>query len=305
MLEDRLRRVTDLFVEGSECYLGMDRDNKPVMIWVNKLNSFEIEETRRDGMVRRGERILQLSKEDSPEYQSIKATLDRWSDEDLRQRRVDQRSEEIYLNTINDLEGDEVWAEKLSMMRRLPTLLDDQKATVDDPRRDQLEKLNNEYLEALRQGQEKRQREFLTEIEQLDRETLEEDYFEAWRNRVSLDEYMEEKRVTELFYAMRDCVATEKGRDSTTGRLLWDHSDCNHASRLLQQRKQVRELPETVIEKVIDILDDVTVPFRESGNSDAPASSSASSERPNEEADSTASTPEETSPAVPTISVPQ
>lgn len=298
---DRLRRVTDLFVEGTERYLGTDDQSKPILIWVNKLNSFETEEARRDGLVRRGERILQLSVEGSPERQSLKTSIAGWTDTELARARVDQLTEEIYLEVINDVEGEEEWREKLAMIRRLPSLLADQKAPADDPRRAHLEEITTDYLEQIRIRQEKRQKERLAEFEGVERERLERDFFESWMNRISLDEYMEEKQATELFYAIRDCVATEKGRGADDA-ILWDHTDCDHTSRLCNERSQVRSLPEAVIEKAIEALEAISVPQRESGNSDAPPSSSGSSEQPSTEEGSTASTPEVTSPVAPMIS---
>lgn len=301
---DRLRRVTDLFVEGTERYLGMDQDHKPILIWVNKLNSFETEEARRDGLVRRGERILALSKDDNPERRSLEASLARWTDEELASARVGQVSEEIYLQVINDIESEEEWREKLAMMRRLPQLLADQQATDNDPRRKQLDEVTTDYLEEIRKRQETRQKERLAEFTGIERSRLERDFFDSWTNRVSLDEYMEEKQVTELFYAIRDCVATEKGR-TEDGVILWDHTDCNHASRLCNERSQVRSLPEAVIEKAIEALESISIPQRESGNSDAPPSSSGSSEQPSTAEDSTVSTPDETPPAAPMTSASQ
>ena len=119
---DRLRRVTDLFVEGTEMPLGMDDQNKPVVVWVNKLNSFEVEEARRDAVAARGLRLLELEKEDNPERQAMLSQVGRWSDDRLREARVDQQSDELYLAVVNDLEADEEWGEKIGMLRRLPQL---------------------------------------------------------------------------------------------------------------------------------------------------------------------------------------
>lgn len=296
---DRLRRVTDLFVEGTTVFLGTDDGGKAVTIWVNKLNSFETEEARRDGMVRRGQRIMELAKEDNPEYLHMRSLVQGFSDGELREARVNQRSEEIYLDVVNELQADKDWAEKIAIMRRLPVLLADDRAPTDDPRHAQLEEVQNDYLTQIRERQEAKQQEALRELADVDRADLEKQYFESWRERVTLDDFMQERRVTELFYAMRDCFAVQGDRDSQTGHIRWDHSQCNHAERLLQQRSQVRELPEHVLTLVIDAIDDLTVNQRESGNSDAPASSSASSEPRNEEEGSPASTPVETSPGVP------
>lgn len=296
---DRLRRVTDLFVEGTELFLGMDDEQKPVVLWINKLNSFEIEEARRDGVAARGLRLLELTKEDNPERLAITHQLGRWDDEKLRQYRVGQMSDELYLNVINDLEADEEWAEKLPLLRRLPQLLDDENAPEDDPRREQLGDLNTEYLDVLRVRSENAQKAALKELKDVSRKDLEEDYLEAWRNRISLDEFMAERRMTEIFAAVRDCRATEAA--GATGGKRWDHSRCDHTERLLNARSAVKTLPEPVIEKIVDTLEDLTVPQRDSGNSDAPASSSASlgpSSAP--EAPSTPSSPAETPLAVPT-----
>ena len=302
---DRLRRGTDLFVEGDALFLGMDDGHKPVLIWVNKLNSFEAEEARRDGLARRGERVLQLSKPDNPERLALQASLDLWSMQQLAEARANQQAEEIYLNVVNDIEADPEWAEKIALIRRLPSLLEDQQVPDDDQRRKDLDEIRTGYLNQLRVRQEQAQQQRLNELLEVDRETLQKEFFEGWMNRASLDAYMEEKQVTELFYAMRDCVATEKGREETTGKILWDHSDCNHSSRLCNERSDVRSLPEQIIEKVIEALENITVPLRDSGNSDAPASSSASSEQPSKEEASTASIPEEISPAALTTSAPQ
>lgn len=296
----RLRRVTDLFVEGTELYLGQDDRNEPVVIWVNKLNSFEVEESRRDGVSARGLRLLELEKEDSPERQALVNQLTRWDDEALARARVDQMSDELYLGVVNDLEADEDWAEKIGILRRMPELLKDEAAPDDDPRRQQVDGLNGEYLETLRDRLGKAQDQKLREFGKQDREQLVEDFMEAWRNRLSLDEFMQEKRRTELYAAMRDCKGVELPAQTEGGNVRWDHSGCDHTQRLLGSRAEVANLPEGVIQKVMDVMDGVTVPQRESGNSAAPASSSAPSEQSNVAEDSTVSIPTVTLPDAPT-----
>ena len=60
------------------------------MVWVNKLNSFEIEEARRDGVAARGRRSWNWTKEDNPESLALKLTMDRWTLDELREYRVGQ-----------------------------------------------------------------------------------------------------------------------------------------------------------------------------------------------------------------------
>jgi hypothetical protein len=300
MALNRLRRVTDLFVEGTELYLGQDDQNEAVVIWVNKLNSFEVEESRRDGVSARGLRLLELEKEDSPERQALVNQLTRWDDESLARARVDQMSDELYLGVVNDLEADEDWAEKIGILRRMPQLLTDENAPADDPRRTQVDELNGEYLEEMRDRLAKAQEAKLREYGKQERPQLEEDFMEAWRNRLSLDEFMAEKRRTELYAAMRDCKASELPALAEGGNVRWDHTSCDHTQRLLASRADVADLPEGVLQKVMDVMDGVTVPQREAGNSAAPASSSESSGPSNAAEDSTPSTPTETPIVAPT-----
>lgn len=290
---ERLRRITDLFVEGTGVYLGDDPQGHPILVWVNKLNSFQVEEARRDGAARRGLRLAELGKPDTPERAAMNSEVVLWTVEELRQRWVNQKSEELYLDVLNDIEADPEWRDKLGMIRRLPTLLREANAAEDDPRRQELVEMQQGYFQAIADGQEQKQKDALREAAKMSRKDLQADFLERWRQRLSLDEFMEERRVTELFYALRACEATRKDG-------AFDHTDCNHSQRALAEREQVRGLPEGVIVKCIEALDAVTLTEREAGNLDAPASSSASSERPNVEEDSTPSTPAEISAGAPT-----
>ena len=128
----------------------------------------------------------------------------------------------------------------------------------------------------------------MKDAEAVDRDELTREFLERWRQRISLDEFMEERRVTELYYALRVCQAT---RDGGT----YDHTPCDHRQRALAAREQVRGLPEQVLTKAIEAIDGLNVTPREAGNSVAPVSSSAPSEQPNVPEDSTPSIPEATS----------
>lgn len=290
----RFKRVTDLFTEGKELLLGYDEERLPVLIWVNKLNSFEIEEARRDGIVQRGLKMRDLAQEGNPEREAFFAEIRLLTDEKLREAWVNQRVEEMYLDVVDEVETDPEMREKVETMRRLPTLLDDSGAADDDPRRDQLTELQAEYMDALRKGQDKRHAEGMKEAEEFPREDLEASYFEKWRERQTLDLFMEERRITEIYLSARECYGTSKPNG-------WDHSKCDHSTRLLPERSLVKKMPPGVIEQLIDTLESLTSSQREAGNSDAPASSSASSEPSSaSEAPSIPSSPEETLSAVPT-----
>lgn len=292
---DRLRRITDLFMEGTTLRLGSDESGE-IVVFVKKLNDFEVEEARRDGVAQRGLRMMALADENGPELKAQRHLLSRMDDERLREARLGQRGDEVYLGAVNDLEAQEGWAEKVELMRRLPSLLADQDAAHDDPRRKQLTDLNADYLDALRACVDERNKGVRSELRADSRETLEIDYLEAWRQRESLDTFIAERRTTEMYLALHACQAV---RTSGHGDAAWSHGECAH-ERLLDERSQVHGLPNGLLEKVTAALDGVTVPDRLAGNSDAPASSSDSSEPSSAaEATSAASSPAETSPGAP------
>lgn len=294
-ISSRLKRVTDLFVEGTAVYLGDEGPDKPVVVWVNKLNSYEVEEARRDGSAHKGLRMAELAKEGNPERAGIMAEIALWSDERLVNEFVQQKAEEIYLDTYNDLQTDPEQRERSDRLARLPALLDEAGAPADDSRRLQLNEDGRAWMQALSDLQEKNTQAAFKEARESDRKDLEAAFLERWRERETLDVFMQERRTTQMFFALRECKALDVGTE--TGRQVWDHSICDHSIRLLQSRAEVRKLPDVAMTKFIDAIDGITVSDRDAGNSDAPVSSSAPSEpsRPAEEA-STPSTPVAASP---------
>jgi hypothetical protein len=283
-LAERLRRITDLFEEGVVVPLGEDLDG-PILLWVNKLNSFQVEEARRDGVARRGMRLADLGKPDNPERAAMLSEVEQMTLDEVRQAWTKQQAEEQYLTALDDVDSDPEWREKLDVIRRMPTLLDEAGAAPDDPRRQELRDLQRNYYAAIAEAQKSLQDQTFKDSEGAEREKLTKEFMERWRQRISLDEFMEERRVTELYFALRVCQAT---RDGNT----YDHAPCDHSQRALEAREQVRGLPEQVIEKSIEALDQLNVTPRDAGNSDAPVSSSAPSEQPSVPEDSTPSTPE-------------
>lgn len=284
MLFDRLKRITDLFTEGREAELGMDEHGEPVLIWVNKLNSFEEEESRRDGHAARTDRLLELKEGDNADTLNARSELQAWTLEELKKARVNQKHDEDFISALNDIEADKDWSEKVDYLRRNLTLLNDADVPADDPRRARYTEVNDEYMRDIAARITKLQAERLQDLANVDRQELEDAYMAEFREREAFNAFIAEKRVTELFFAIRDCQAFRRGE-------VWDHSKCDHRRRLLNTRSDVRSLPQGVIDTVINMLDNMLATPRESGNSAAPESSSASSEQPNAEADSTPSTP--------------
>lgn len=287
MLDVRLKRITDLFIEGREVELGYDEQNEPVLIWVNKPNSFEEEESRRDGLAARTEHMLELKDDAHPDVANVLSQLSGWDKGKLIQARVNQKYDEDFMQALNDLESDKDWAERLEYLRRTAPILDDAGVSADDPRRTRYTEVNGEYMKAISDGVAKVQAERSADLADFSREELTEQYISDFREREAFGRFMAEKRVTELYFAIRDCQATRKDGK-------WDHLGCDHRKRLLMARADVRSLPQGVIETVINVLDNMSASPREAGNSAAPESSSASSEPLAAAEESTPSSPVET-----------
>lgn len=286
---DRLRRLTDLFVEGVELNLGDDETGTPVLLWINKPNSFEDDEARRDGLAARTARILELS-DDSDEMRVVRDQMNKWSLEDLQTRTSAQKYEEDYLLGIDDIEADKDWSEKLDFLRRGNHLNSDASLPEDDSRRENFEKANSEYFLAITAATATRQKQRTIDLGGLGRSEVEDQYLESLKQRLGMEVFLQERRVTEIYFAARDCVAT-----ITDGN--YNHSGCSHV-RLLSTRKDVRGLPSHVVTRIIESLDEIVVDRRASGNSDAPVTSSESLGQPKQEEESVPSTQEVTAPVV-------
>jgi hypothetical protein len=288
---DRLKRITDLFVEGRELNLGDDETGTPVLVWINKLNSFEDEDARRDGMAARTERILSLT-DDNPEMRMLRDQMLTWDNEKLSDYTGQQHYDEDYMLAMDDIDAEEEWTDRLEYLRRGPTLHDDADLPEDDPRRQDFEKVQAEYFTHMGELAKKRQAERAKDYAKLSRTELEEKYIEMTKNRMAMEVFLEERRVTELYFAARDCQGTRVGPNE------FEHSKCDHRKRLLADRKEVRMLPSDAITKMVNLLGDVTVERRAAGNSGALVTSSESLEQPNQQEASAPSTPEVTAPVV-------
>lgn len=291
----RIARIVDLFSEGETIFLGLDPETRePITVWVNKLNAFETQEAREDGNTRRSERMHWLGQEDAPERQGFMAEIGPLPMEQLADRYAEAYADETYLDVMNDLEVDPEWRERRERIERLPHLLADAGAAEDDPRREELAKEQAAWLEALHEGTLKKAEAKKQEALEMDRDALLAALWERYRQRTTLDVFMQERRTTQLYFALRECDAKDLG--TAPGEHRWDHADCDHSQRLCQERAAVRRLPDVLIERAIDVIDGITINPRAAGNLDAPGSSSASSEQPSVAEGSTASTPAETSP---------
>src|ERR1044072_8526145 len=206
-MEQGLKRITDLFVEGCEIYLGDDDEQKPVVMWVNKLNSFEVDEVNRDASVRRAERIAELT-DDSPEVRGIRAQVDLWSDDELRQAIVATQDDEIMLESFQNLQTQKDWMELEDYVRRAPMLMEDDSVKPGDPRFETIQEKTAEYTRRLQEENNRVVQERMDDLAGIDRDVLMRSFMEGWRARATTEEWQTAKRQTELYLAARACRGT-------------------------------------------------------------------------------------------------
>lgn len=291
----RVKRIMDLFTEGKECRLGEDEMGTAVLVWVNKPNSFEEDEAIKDGRAARSVKLTELDRDDNADVVNLRDVVKGLSDDELADQIAASNLEDDYLLAMDDVDSDEKWREKNDYLTRGGQLLIDQGIPDDDPRWEDLNKTTQEYTQAISEAIDKRQAQRKADLKQLSREENIESYEAAYKHRIAMDDFIGEKRITELFYALRDCQAIKQMEN---GR--WDHSNCDHSVRLLDDRSEVRQLPEQLLQAASATLNELMVDMRAVGNSPAPQTSSGSSEQPSaSEAASTPSTQEVTSSAAP------
>jgi hypothetical protein len=288
---DKLKRVMDLFEEGQELVLNPDapEGEAPALLWVNKPNSFEVDEARNDGIAARSLRIQRLKSGDDPAIRAFDLEIEPLANDDLTQRIVQNHFDTDYVLAMDDVETDEGWTEKLDMIRRGQSNLEDADAPDDDPRWAELTKTTEEYMVVLREHLDKRQKERADSLGEQPRDELRELLLDQYVEREGMAEFLAEKRISEIYFSTRDCLATEKRAD---GR--WNHGPCDHSVRLLDARSEIRGLPEHLLVALHDVLTAIEIDPRTAGNSDAPVSSSASLEPQSVPEDSTPSIPVET-----------
>lgn len=261
-MSNRFKRLTDLFTEGQTCFLGDNLEAKPECLYIQKLSSFEDQEAREDGLAARTEKLVELSDNFHPEIVNITQQLEKLSNEELIDARLNQKYEEIYMGAGADVEADPEWKDKLEYLRRGPEILNDASVSEDDPRRKQLADYNKEHLEAYSKHIGKRKAKMKEELGKLARVKIVEDYLDDYKDKLSVDTFYVERKVTQIYYATRDCSAT---REEPADEFGWNHSNCDHRNKLCESRFQVRELPQHVLDKITETMEALTVGYKTLG----------------------------------------
>ena len=288
----RMKRLEDLFVEGQELVLSPDDgDGKPIIVWVSKPSIFEEEECRRDGIIARTARIVEVERvgEEHPDIAESVIKIRKNGREAALEMFVSQGYSEDFVGAVSEADGDEDWRKKLDYIRYGNDRMDEDGVPEDDQKRKDWEDTAKKYFEAVDLELKTRQERRRVDGDALEETELVKQAIEKVRDMAGMAEFIRARRLSQIYYATKDCQATNL---LPSGK--YDHSKCVH-DRLLIDKSVVLTLPGPVAEKITEVLDLLEVPQVVAGNSDAPTGSSAPSEQPNDAAGLELSTPEETS----------
>ncbi len=279
---NRLHRVTDLFVNGRELVLADDGTSDPVLLWIKKPNAFELADVQRDAAAARSRRRITLG-DDHEEIQSLRLRLESMKRDEVEAEIAEPERTTAWLQAVDDVQADPDWTERLELLRREPGLeANGSEATAEE--REALDELNQQYLKAVEDATEARLADYFKELEDLDDDELHDKYVEVWRDQQSRAAWQAEYARGEIYVAARDCEAT---RDGNGG---YSHAKCLH-TRFCPSRAHVYDLPDELIERIQQVINDLRMTPAEAGNSAAPQSSSGSAEQPSPAEASSPSTP--------------
>lgn len=279
-----LKRVTDLFVEGMEVPFDVNAD-PPVLLWVNKLNSFQREEAQRDGLAARSRMVIATRENGSVDYLRFEASLSELDEDGVLTALIDQGNNERFLEAMDELRTDPDWKERLEATTRITP-------SMGEAEREVVVKLNEEYADELQKRIDTRREAKRLDLQGLDFKSLTEKYRVGWLEGHGSVAFQREYTKTQVYYALRTCQGTR-------AEVGWDHTECgNHAQRALDDREEVAGLPSSVLDRLMTAVREVEVPGREARFLGAPPSSSERSVQPSAEA-------EEFTPSIPVVTSPE
>lgn len=284
-----LNRIQHLFRRGDVVVLEAENPEtgevEKIPVYVAKLNAFEKDEAIKDGRSARARRIISFDRDEDEQLQ-ITALLSSMTDADITEDLMRRKAGELLSKAEEQVRADPSWRERLEAIDRAAIAEDGATA---EPERNLLATLIDEYQQAIEKGHQVLLRQLKRDLDGTPREEREQDYRRLWRDMLGATAFYENRRQTEVWYALRECeVALDPDGEP-------DLKTLKVGDRICPTRANVNDLPDEIVTKVLRALDGEMTP-KDAGNSDAPSASSGSSERQSVEADSVPSTPTEMSP---------
>lgn len=239
------QRINNLLIKGKQVHLGSD-ENGPVYVWVQALNSMQHEEAVRDGaMALARARLLYQAGND--QYDSLLSELELADKDDLIAGIISTvRIADVWAKAQDDLHADERWSDsgKLDLIERGDQAISDGLEMSDEELK-ALSELNIQYQNDWREYADTRVGLMKQELAGTPKQLLIDEYIKAWVSMRTAREQIQEYETTCIYYALRFCEAKNSK----------DHSSCNnHSERWFDSRKEVRDGPDLLIQKTLEML---------------------------------------------------
>lgn len=282
-------RLSQLFDVGQVLELPTT-SGPPEVVWVNKLNTFHVEECTHEGRVARARRMFAVREMGSAEYDLFNNDMDSLTLDAVIERLVDGRSDEMLYEVFAEIRSDDEWRDKLEVMEHSDI------DSVEVSEKDLLNKLAEDYQNEIVKRLDAAKKEFREELEQLSDDQVRQQFRDQYVDRIGLLTFTDVRQRHELFHCLRECSGVRDENDR------WDHSKCDHSVRYLTSPDEVKLLQDEQVTLIRAALAAVTVPTDVARFTDGPASSSESSGPSTKAEESTPSSPEAPSPTPATTS---
>lgn len=263
----KIAKLSRLFVEGRE--LVFPSPDGDIVIWVQKLSTFLVEQCNHEGRVARARKMMEVREIGSSEFDLFQAQMLDATKDKLVAGLVQTKHDETFLQVLRDLRSDAEWRERIEVLEHSGEQVIGKPA--DDPENRLLASIAVDYNQEVMKRVEQASAEYKAELEALSEDELRDRWREHYIDTRGMQAFTATRMRYEVFNAMRDC----KGVKDSDGR--WDHTTCNHSRLFLDDIVEVAALPTPVLIQVQEALAAVTVPSDLARFTDGPASSSESS----------------------------
>ena len=274
----KYKRVVDLYVEGTEL---VTRD-EGLVIWMQALNPFEQQEARDAAQAARARIVLALEEYGSDEFAKFEARFKGDGREEVIEQIAERRANMKLPRMVEKIASDPDWHETIDILERSDDIL---AKPPTDPEQKLLEEMNLKYMREINARLDDELTYQRRLLEGMSDEDLREEFKSLWIEMQGNDRAAGEYRLVEAWLAARVCDAV-KNEDGT-----WDHGECDHSLRVWDEKREVRDLPESLQTQLAEVMANVNMTPIEAKDSRRPGSSSDSSPQPSAEAESTPSTP--------------
>lgn len=269
----RYRKIMDLFVDGTE--LILPNDGEPVVLWVQALNKFEIEEARQIAQTARARYTLAVKQVGSPEYDQVAASFRGRPTEVAINELVAIKESDHFLDAHHELEVDPEWKERFEIMRRAEEI---EHLDEDHPERLLHMKVVAEWVEEVNRRSKDNSDYYRRSLERMSDEDLLAEYLEEWLLRRSAAIARDEMAISEVYFAARVCDATPEPGTAEFSQTA--HEGCNHKDRIFASRDEVREISDDLWDLISVARQKISMSPRDAKNSHRPLSSSEQSQQP-------------------------